>query len=147
MFLGKNGEPQVKKSIEVNLSHRYRHSENITMQTDADGMIKLGFLDDINKIKVVSSSLKIGASFKLPDYFSESASEWNHYSKLRLLEGNNFDLPIIMRRDETTLRRKWLSLVRTINNVVVEDCFEAVQLKHHGDEKTGYHSISVDSLD
>jgi hypothetical protein len=103
LFLGKNGEPQVNKQIDVKLTHRYLNSNSQVLTTNESGQIKLGPLEDINKIQVGSQALAVGANFKLPDYYQDSASTWFHQSELSLLEGDRFDLPISMRKDETRL--------------------------------------------
>ncbi len=124
LFLGKNGEPQVNKQIEVELRHRYRQTANQVLTTDADGQIKLGPLEDVNRISVESRTLLIGARFILPDYYQDSASTWLHQEEMSVLEGDSFNIPINMRQGEQTLRRKWVSLVRRINDVIVEDWFD-----------------------
>ena len=44
------------------------------------------------------------------------------------------------------LDRKWLSIIRKNNGAIVEDWFNNVKLVHCGDDKMGYHKITVDSL-
>ena len=103
LFLGKNGEPQVNKQIDVRLTHRYLNSNSQVLTTNESGQIRLGPLEDINRIQVGSQALAVGANFRLPDYYQDSTSTWLHQSELSLLEGDSFDLPINMRKGETSL--------------------------------------------
>ena len=60
----------MKKNIAVTLNHRYLDTKDVTMQTDAEGTISFGFLEDVYRLTVESQSLKIGVKFELPDNFS-----------------------------------------------------------------------------
>ena len=51
-----------------------------------------------------------------------------------------------MRQGETTLKRKWFSLTREVEYLVIDDWFDQVKLEHHGDPNSGYHTIKVDGL-
>ena len=59
-FLGKNGEPQAKRSITVSLTRRDssreeqtdRKTKLVTLMTDAEGLIRLGNLEDVKNFTV-----------------------------------------------------------------------------------------------
>ena len=51
-------------------------------------------------------------------------------------------MPINLRAGQTKLDRKWLSIVRYINGVVIDDCFDNVKLEKVND----YHTILLAGL-
>lgn len=49
-----------------------------------------------------------------------------------MLEGDSFEIPLNLRRGQTKLQRKWLSLRLVIGEEIVEDYFAKVQLVQKG---------------
>lgn len=94
------------------------------------------------------SSLQVSSSFDLPDHFSQNSSTWfvkGNQTRV-ILENDELEYPINLRRNEASLRREWFSLVRFIDGNVIENCFDKVQLVRNGDAESGYHSIKLDGL-
>jgi hypothetical protein len=55
-------------------------------------------------------------------------------------------MPINLRKDYNQLERKWFSVIRSNNAVIVEDWFDAAILEHFGDEDSGYHTFRIPGL-
>ncbi|MFT7486902.1 MAG: hypothetical protein ACI9F9_002759, partial [Candidatus Paceibacteria bacterium] len=59
--LGKNGEPQVGRVVEFQLTHRgFRDTYNVHLQTDDSGRIRLGALDGVERLHVSGFPNHIG---------------------------------------------------------------------------------------
>ena len=63
-----------------------------------------------------------------------------------VLENEEIEYPINLRSNETTLRREWFSLIKTIDGNVIENCFDQVKLVHNGDAQSGYHTFKIPGL-
>jgi hypothetical protein len=55
-------------------------------------------------------------------------------------------MPINLRKNCNELERRWFSIIRGNNEIIVEEWFNKVELNHYGDENTGYHTFKVKDL-
>jgi hypothetical protein len=65
LFLGKNGEPQVDKSIECSFKHRVLSHVSSTLITDSTGAIYLGDLEDVLKLTVSCKEVNVKVNWDL----------------------------------------------------------------------------------
>ena len=140
-FLGKNGEPIEKQETEVTLRHRVRGTMSSNLRTDKQGIIYLGALPDVHSIRVEANKIGARAEWQLDLPATSNSSDWTYPGQIELLEDESVELPIMMPSEN--LERKWVSLIRRNNGVIIENWFDRVTLNKRGDEHTGYHTISV----
>jgi hypothetical protein len=110
-------------------------------------MLVLGELEDVLSVKLSCPDLKLDVNWELPEYNSNSYVHCKIPSALQLLKGDSLELPIILRKEETELKRKWFKLIRSYNGEALENWFDRVTLLRDEDEKTGNHIFKVEGLE
>lgn len=91
----------------------------------------------VKAIKVDNS--KVQTRWTLPCQETKFNAQYVHPSSLTLLEGEDLILPISLPAGVTKPTRDIVTLVRTLNNSVIEDCFTNLKIELVGDENSGYH--------
>ena len=85
-LLGKNGEPKINHQIELNLQHKYQNvvnnNESILMESDFEGKIDLGKLNDIRSITLDRNSFEI-----------EQLPKFTYMPNMTILENQEINLP------------------------------------------------------
>lgn len=112
--------------------------------TNKDGCIHLGKLSGVKAIKVSNS--KFNTRWTLPCQETKFNAQYVHPRSLTLLEGEDLVLPISLSADFTKPTREIVTLVRSLNNSVIEDCFSKVKIELIGDAESGYHQLRVDNM-
>jgi len=70
----------------------------------------------------------VGAKWHLSSPAPAGSCDWKYPKTLELLEGDNVELPINLGPGESKLDPRWFSLIRSVNNVIIEDMFKKVKL-------------------
>ena len=85
-LLGKNGEPKINHQIELNLQHKYQdvvnNNESILMESDFEGKIDLGKLNDIRNIRIDNNHFEI-----------EQLPKFTYMPNMTILENQQVILP------------------------------------------------------
>ena len=86
-FLGKNGEPKINHSVNLNINHVFQKKLNdgkaILLESDSEGVINLGNLKDVNSIKLDKQTV-ININ-QMPKH--------SYYEKMTILEGEEISIP------------------------------------------------------
>lgn len=69
-----------------------------------------------------------------------------HPGHITLLEGESLVLPISLPDGVTSPSRDIITLVRSLNDSVIDDCFDSIKIELIGDPDTGYHQLRVDNM-
>ena len=85
-LLGKNGEPKINHQVELHLEHKYQNNinnnESILMESDFEGKIDLGKLNDITNIRLDKNSFEI-----------EQLPKFTYMPFITILENQEINLP------------------------------------------------------
>ena len=85
-LLGKNGEPKINHQVELHLEHKYQHNinnnESILMESDFEGKIDLGKLNDIRSIRLDRNTFEI-----------EQLPKFTYMPSITILENQEINLP------------------------------------------------------
>ena len=85
-LLGKNGEPKSNHQVELHLNHKYQGSINdknaILMETDSEGRLDLGKLNNVEKIKLDKRNFEI-----------EQLPKYTYMPSMTILENQEINLP------------------------------------------------------
>ena len=139
-FLGRNGEPVAKQEVDLTLRHVMRHDDLRTkLVTNKDGCIHLGKLSGVPSLLVDMPTHKVSVRWTLSAQETKFNSQYVHPSNITLLEGESLVLPISLAAGITKPSRDFITLVRTLNDSVIEDCFDSIKIELVGDAQSGYH--------
>ena len=92
-------------------------------------MLKLGPLDNVIKLSVISKQLELDRSWYLPEFHSNEYVKSQVPNELTLMRGDSLVLPIILRQGEKELKRTWFRIQRLYQDDVIEDWFDRVVLE------------------
>ena len=85
-LLGKNGEPKINHQIELHLQHKYQdvvnNNESILMESDFEGKIDLGKLNEIRNIRIDNNHFEI-----------EQLPKFTYMPNMTILENQQVILP------------------------------------------------------
>jgi len=107
--------------------------------TNKDGCIHLGKLAGVPSLLVNMPTHKVHVRWTLSAQETKFNSQYAHPGHITLLEGENLVLPISLAAGDEKPSRDFVTLVRTLNDSVIEDCFESVKIEKVGDAASGYH--------
>jgi hypothetical protein len=62
------------------------------------------------------------------------------------LEGESLVLPISLPDGVNSPSRDLITLVRSLNDSVIEDCFDSIKIELIGDAESGYHQLRADNM-
>ena len=85
-LLGKNGEPKINHQMEFRFEHKYQtlvnNNQSVLMESDLEGRIDLGKLNDIRNIRLDKNSFEI-----------EQLPKFSHMPMMTILENQEINLP------------------------------------------------------
>jgi hypothetical protein len=70
----------------------------------------------------------VSTSWWLKSQAKSGTCQWNYPNDLELLEGESIEMPINLRKNQEKLERRWFSVIRYNNGVIVEDWFDQTVL-------------------
>ena len=119
-LLGKTGEPKPDRPVQLAVKHRdFRHPVEVTLQTDRQGRVTLGTLEDIAWVKATGPQ--------------ETSHTWNllddahsYRQSVHGTSGDTIELPYMGREEKPT--RGELSLLELRGNTFIADRFEAISI-------------------
>jgi hypothetical protein len=121
-LLGKNGEPKSHRPVHVQLKHHdFQDAIDVTLQTDLQGRIALGSLEDIDLITATGPQ-EAARSWKLLQ------DRHSYYANLHGREGNPIHVPFMTEKEALT--RADLSLLELRGDEFLADRFDAVRLNN-----------------
>jgi len=146
-FLGRNGEPVAKQEVDLTLRHVSRN-DNITTKlvTNKDGCIHLGKLAGVPSLLVNMPTHKVSVRWSLSAQETKFNSQYAHPGHITLLEGESLVLPISLPAGVEKSSRDFITLIRTLNDSVIEDCFDSVKIEQVGDAASGYHQLRAENM-
>ena len=107
-LLGKNGEPKINHQIDLHIEYRYQESSNINepiiLESDFEGKIDLGKLDNVNNIKLNHNYFQIEGQLK-----------FTYMSSMTILENQEINLPF------KSLNKNYIFLLKKKNQQIVEN--------------------------
>ncbi len=119
-LLGRTGEPKPDRPVQLSVKHRdFRHPIDVSLQTDADGRIALGPLEEIAWIKATGPE---GTSHTW-NLLTDAAA---YRQSLHGQAGQPVEVPYMGRQD--TPARGELSLLELRGSTFVADRFEALSI-------------------
>lgn len=120
---GKNGEPQIGKAIKLRLKHRFFKSNiNTTLQTDTNGQIFLGELDQISHLKAKHQNHHQYHWQLLENHFQ-------YPQRIHKTTGQTIEIPYD--NNQSPLKRENIALFSMNNQQTIADYFDHLQ-SHNG---------------
>ncbi|KAL4493494.1 hypothetical protein ABPG72_007502 [Tetrahymena utriculariae] len=113
LVLGKNGEPIPNFKVSINLYHKYLNLDNnIKLQTNEEGRISLGKLNNVISIYVVSeqakNNLTITKKWNLERNYIRGIESLPHIFQIK--EGNKVEIPLICEKNSVIDRNEFILL-------------------------------------
>ena len=121
--LGRNGEPQASKNVQVYLYHKDINKVDVSYntQTDSKGRVKLGHLRGVYKIKSIFDS-KFEEIFNI---LGEKCDYWTQTQEHHLVSGEIFETPVNMQGE---LTRRNASLIMSRDRKILKNLFNRIKL-------------------
>jgi len=146
-FLGRNGEPFPRQEIDVSLRHIQRRDEvNTKLWTNKEGCIHLGKLAGVPSLRLEMRNHRVNVRWLLSSQETKFNAQYVHPGHITLLEGEDLVMPISLASGIEKPSRDIVTLVRTLNDTAIEDCFDSVKIELVGDKDSGYHQLRADNL-
>ena len=128
-IIGRNGEPKKNHEIEIQIKNIHSTSfyeKKILMETDSEGKIDLGKLENISQVKIGKKTFKIN-----------SYSRFSYNRKIKILENQEINLPII---DD-----KFIYLIKILDEHHLENLTSLIKIKVT-DEKKNLRNLTIPKL-
>ena len=128
LVLGKNGEPKQNLTINFAFQNRYLTQKiRQTLQTDAQGRIHLGKLEEVNSIEANLQPLgDIGALRRTWNVNNQKTV--NHPNNVRICEGDQIVLPLL----HNELNRHKISFVQTLQDgTILKNQLKSLKIDNH----------------
>ena len=146
-FLGRNGEPFSKQEVDVTLKHILHKDEiNTKLVTNKEGALHLGKLAGVPSIRLSMPAHRVNARWTLTAQETKHNAQYVHPGHITLLEGESLILPISLPDGVTSPSRDLVTLVRSLNESVIDDCFASLKIELIGDPESGYHQLRADNM-
>ncbi|KAL4445666.1 hypothetical protein ABPG74_006217 [Tetrahymena malaccensis] len=131
LVLGKNGEPIPNFKVSVTLYHKYLNPENnIKLQTNEEGRIGLGKLNNVISIYVVSeqtkNNLTITKKWNLERNYIRGIESLPHIFQIK--EGNKVEIPLICEKNSVVDRNEFILLKIVDKNQNLQQLIGSCQL-------------------
>lgn len=140
LVLGKNGEPQPYKPLQVFFNHLYTGSHSINFTTDKEGKLYFGKLKQI-----LSLSIGHERRWELP---SLNLDNWTYPDTIDNVVGGEVEIPIAQLWSEELddLDRRLLTLVRSSHCGVIEDAYDQIKLIKKTNISSHYYLLNISNL-
>ena len=130
-IIGRNGEPKKNHEIEVTLkniysSYKYNKNKNILMETDSEGKIALGKLENISEVKIGKKTFGIN-----------SYEKFSYPPSITILENQEINLPIF--------DFKFIHLTKIYDSSNLENLTDLLKIKVT-DEKKNLRNLTIPKL-
>ena len=131
-FLGRNGEPKGNHQVELNINHKFQsiinNNKSILLESDLEGKINLGKLDDVEEFEIDKTSFEI-----------EQFPKFTYMSSMTILENQQINLPF-NKKDGYEIH-----FVRIKDTKIVENLSDSLNIKIT-DEKHNLGNVALPKL-
>ena len=131
-FLGRNGEPKGNHQVELNINHKFQFIINndkyILLESDLEGKINLGKLDDVENFEIDKTSFEI-----------EQFPKFTYMSSMTILENQQINLPF------NKIEGYEIHFVKINGTKIVENLSDSLNIKIT-DEKHNLGNVALPKL-
>ena len=131
-FLGRNGEPKGNHQVELNINHKFQSiinkDKSILLESDLEGKINLGKLNDVEKLEIDKTSFEI-----------EQFPKLTYMSSMTILENQQINLPF------NKMEGYEIHFLRIKGTKIVENLSDSLNIKIT-DEKHNLGNIALPKL-
>ncbi|EAS03079.2 hypothetical protein TTHERM_00444610 (macronuclear) [Tetrahymena thermophila SB210] len=154
LVLGKNGEPIPNFKVSINLQHKYFNTDNnIKLQTNEEGRIGLGKLNNVISLQVASeltkNNLTISKKWNLERNYIRGIESLPHIFQIK--EGNNVEIPLLCEQNTVIDRNEFILLKivdknQNLQQLIANCLLNCISNETNKVEKTTKNTLLIKNL-